>query len=104
AEDGIRRFHVTGVQTCALPISELGGLVPLVQPRLCDHQERDRPHYRRRLLHGRLSGPDRGGAEGGEGAGGVLYMYPASGQQLLQIGRASCRERVKRLMVAVSRQ
>src|SRR5690606_7943644 len=24
AEDGIRDFHVTGVQTCALPISELG--------------------------------------------------------------------------------
>src|SRR5690606_39998999 len=27
AEDGIRDFHVTGVQTCALPISDLGGLV-----------------------------------------------------------------------------
>src|SRR5690606_39294351 len=26
AEDGIRDFHVTGVQTCALPIS--GGVVP----------------------------------------------------------------------------
>src|SRR5690606_40622639 len=24
AEDGIRDFHVTGVQTCALPISHLG--------------------------------------------------------------------------------
>src|SRR5690606_40152894 len=26
AEDGIRDFHVTGVQTCALPISGAGGL------------------------------------------------------------------------------
>src|SRR5690606_39888613 len=26
AEDGIRDFHVTGVQTCALPISRLGVL------------------------------------------------------------------------------
>src|SRR5207302_7892227 len=26
AEDGIRDFHVTGVQTCALPISERGSL------------------------------------------------------------------------------
>src|SRR5690606_40047157 len=26
AEDGIRDFHVTGVQTCALPISEETGL------------------------------------------------------------------------------
>src|SRR5690606_39691020 len=25
AEDGIRDFHVTGVQTCALPISEING-------------------------------------------------------------------------------
>src|SRR5690606_39417386 len=25
AEDGIRFFHVTGVQTCALPISEFSG-------------------------------------------------------------------------------
>src|SRR5690606_40111839 len=25
AEDGIRDFHVTGVQTCALPIYEAGG-------------------------------------------------------------------------------
>src|SRR5690606_40316439 len=25
AEDGIRDFHVTGVQTCALPISSRGG-------------------------------------------------------------------------------
>src|SRR5690606_40639718 len=27
AEDGIRDFHVTGVQTCALPISLRGGTV-----------------------------------------------------------------------------
>src|SRR5690606_41042044 len=26
-EDGIRDFHVTGVQTCALPISSMGGLL-----------------------------------------------------------------------------
>src|SRR5690606_39587236 len=25
AEDGIRDFHVTGVQTCALPILDIGG-------------------------------------------------------------------------------
>src|SRR5690606_40343551 len=28
AEDGIRDFHVTGVQTCALPISRVGGVRP----------------------------------------------------------------------------
>src|SRR5690606_40772507 len=29
AEDGIRDFHVTGVQTCALPISDLSDTLPL---------------------------------------------------------------------------
>src|SRR5690606_38744660 len=29
-EDGIRAFHVTGVQTCALPIMEARGEVPVV--------------------------------------------------------------------------
>src|SRR5690606_41065195 len=32
AEDGIRAFHVTGVQTCALPIfgaEQLGGIAPV---------------------------------------------------------------------------
>src|SRR5690606_40582238 len=29
AEDGIRDFHVTGVQTCALPISRSDGLLGL---------------------------------------------------------------------------
>src|SRR5690606_39974844 len=33
AEDGIRDFHVTGVQTCALPIS-LGVLVPMAVLRM----------------------------------------------------------------------
>src|SRR5690606_40716882 len=33
AEDGIRDFHVTGVQTCALPISGLPPLTSLVSHR-----------------------------------------------------------------------
>src|SRR5690606_40795097 len=32
AEDGIRDFHVTGVQTCALPISRRGAARPLRLP------------------------------------------------------------------------
>src|SRR5690606_21906124 len=35
AEDGIRDFHVTGVQTCALPISADAGLWPLLGGRAC---------------------------------------------------------------------
>src|SRR5690606_39886955 len=33
AEDGIRDFHVTGVQTCALPIYKKAGLDPNRPPR-----------------------------------------------------------------------
>src|SRR5580700_11525828 len=32
AEDGIRDLYVTGVQTCALPISRLGSRFPLLEP------------------------------------------------------------------------
>src|SRR5690606_40377760 len=35
AEDGIRDFHVTGVQTCALPISAPVGLISPIGP-MCD--------------------------------------------------------------------
>src|SRR5690606_40779037 len=31
AEDGIREFHVTGVQTCALPISALAAAVQAIR-------------------------------------------------------------------------
>src|SRR6266511_3769607 len=34
AEDGIRDFHVTGVQTCALPILTLRGTLPSRAERL----------------------------------------------------------------------
>src|SRR5690606_39364096 len=33
AEDGIRDFHVTGVQTCALPISALALALAISEPR-----------------------------------------------------------------------
>src|SRR5690606_39498425 len=43
AEDGIRDFHVTGVQTCALPISamtpsrrgRMASMLPGVRPSIC---------------------------------------------------------------------
>src|SRR5690606_40941229 len=54
AEDGIRDFHVTGVQTCALPIYRVGGhrwhglrgCLPHPAPRgrlSVDHRSGDRP-------------------------------------------------------------
>src|SRR5690606_22494704 len=46
AEDGIRDFHVTGVQTCALPIYRVAGLDTLWRAATfvesaVDHEERD---------------------------------------------------------------
>src|SRR5688500_20046443 len=91
AEDGIRDYKVTGVQTCALPIYE---------------QAPDRPG---------------GGGGGAAGAGGPLRLlegddqdqeeahgYDEAGEELghaalqVEIGRASCRERVESSRVSVS--
>src|SRR5690606_40495073 len=97
AEDGIRDFHVTGVQTCALPISWRGDdggaagadptprdrFAPLVAagagpagPGAASRSQRS----------GRLAGLVRRGVDGGS----------------REIGRASCRERVSISAVARS--
>src|SRR5690606_39524798 len=77
AEDGIRDFHVTGVQTCALPIC--------------------------RIKPGPTPATEMSGDSGRPGTAASTAATP-SVQQLLQpdlkhalqaqIGRASCRERV----------
>src|SRR5690606_40315314 len=81
AEDGIRDFHVTGVQTCALPI--------------CRGRQLRRPGHLRRAAGHFLGG------------GRVLLGGPGDGRQspghpLPEIGRASCRERVEIAVVAGS--
>src|SRR5690606_40349177 len=88
AEDGIRCFHVTGVQTCALPI-----LWPLVQ-------------FAKKLFA-------KIATKTGKGFTYVLNildsMVNTHGLRLQrlellqqQIGRASCRDRVKRWLVGLS--
>src|SRR5690606_40739694 len=84
AEDGIRDFHVTGVQTCALPI------LTLVKP-----DEKGRPL----LLSPRtyVHGWDPAAAEKFDPkAAKEIPSDLAAGEIVLsdQIGRASCRERV----------
>src|SRR5437868_15538859 len=80
AEDGIRDRNVTGVQTCALPIScsiaetaieqaRFPGAMPAETRRLVEHEMRD-PMRRQNLLGARST--------------------PAG---VVEIGRASCRER-----------
>src|SRR5690606_40127330 len=94
AEDGIRDFHVTGVQTCALPISRLVG----VRPRLVAEVAKGRPK------------------SVGDGntfqatAAVVISRFQTRTLKSLpplilgcpEIGRASCRERVKISVDAVS--
>src|SRR3989442_10473336 len=83
AEDGIRYADVTGVQTCALPISEHfrteinsrtghRHFGPIVIPRT----------NKRALRHGQLG-------KGAQDGGGITV-----GPTAPEIGRASCRERV----------
>src|SRR5690625_8016160 len=74
AEDGIRDGHVTGVQTCALPILNTA----------------THPVYRDPGPTGPVFGPERVGA-------GRVDAYAA------EIGRASCRERVSIAGAAASR-
>src|SRR5690606_40097008 len=98
AEDGIRVFHVTGVQTCALPIWErklLGwmqvrhgpnrvGPFGLLQP-IADALK---------LLTKELIRPSAA-SNGLFRLGPVMAIMPA-----LEIGRAACRERVVPSVVA----
>src|SRR2546430_9389799 len=83
AEDGIRDLTVTGVQTCALPISAHDAIVrPACRMAERPDGERDRE---------RVAGVDGGEkADGGDAqADGV-----ARERARIEIGRASCRERV----------
>src|SRR5690606_40497143 len=76
-EDGIRDFHVTGVQTCALPICEgqpdaVGDDQQQPEPRLAERGGPDQHHHGGRARHqpARETEQDRA-AEGGRGRVGV---------------------------------
>src|SRR5690606_40451857 len=98
AEDGIRHFHVTGVQTCALPISHLHRIYVVGT---ADTKAEE--------LHFLLSAIRAAGRDAilvdvgttphpaidGIGADAVARHVP-EGQE---IGRASCREREKMWVV-----
>src|SRR5690606_40116438 len=101
AEDGIRDFHVTGVQTCALPIwlfAEAG---------IDDFNGRitDQPGVAYYSIAGRSNlhygGPDC--AADPPGAPEFISKWAAE-SDAIEIGRASCRERVRSAVEAVHRK
>src|SRR5690606_39511532 len=102
--DGIRDFHVTGVQTCALPIydfyieaaslfvegAQIGRL--RLRPR-SSVLSFDNPEHQDEIeFLGRVVGYYK------QDAGKKFLAYG----QLMQIGRASCRERAQISLVAVT--
>src|SRR5207249_5354785 len=88
AEDGIRDRNVTGVQTCALPIS-------LTEARGAVFPQRRKDEARQLLA--RIA-PLLAAAGDTAGAQDVLTLLPANERDAIQleIGRASCRERVEK--------
>src|SRR5690606_39518205 len=91
AEDGIRDFHVTGVQTCALPIFA-------VRPVPGDALLEAPPAHLRRAEANFLQASDVRLAVLGEEVEVLPAQHRLAGyvplRVLLEIGRASCRERV----------
>src|SRR5690606_40807769 len=93
AEDGIRDFHVTGVQTCALPIfhviSELvAGQTPSTKTAKTFLSElSDRKKF--------LVVLGREDIAAWKSVQNLEFVHPIAPDQLNKIGRASCRERVE---------
>src|SRR5439155_4965620 len=97
AEDGIRDGHVTGVQTCALPISRNWRTVSgRVNPLTRSSRERASASTSNRCFSSTSSVPGGAAVE-------LSVMSITIGHERgerYEIGRASCRERVK---IAVGR-
>src|SRR5690606_41196615 len=102
--DGIRDFHVTGVQTCALPIlarafGRIAAADPDTPEGIVAHAIRTSPEFlggTGRDVTALVSGVP--GLIAKDGAEAVYAVGLADGQ----IGRASCRERVEMSAGAVA--
>src|SRR5699024_11583474 len=96
---GIRDRNVTGVQTCALPISGAGDS----SPSTLHLSTRSRPPPERFHLTSRIEGTSRASPTSGRSnqvtpqrTGIRLNVTTAAKNLDIEIGRASCRERRKK--------
>src|SRR5690606_40746150 len=95
AEDGIRDFHVTGVQTCALPISRSS----------CFSGSSARPHLTAAALSrctATVLITSTAGTSAMSRASPLASVEFESSRSDAKIGRASCRERVRLTGVGVT--
>src|SRR5690606_40876915 len=90
AEDGIRDFHVTGVQTCALPIFVIPFPVPSYGDPCAVLQMK--AGQVQCIGRGMLTAPIAAGNVAAGEAAEVIDFYHRLAEHLLKIGRASCRE------------
>src|SRR5690606_40813491 len=90
AEDGIRDFHVTGVQTCALPIYHDRIFAAQFVDQFLDLRGRDRVERRAWFVHQDHLGVDRNRTRDAEA---LLLAARKRGAAFAEpeIGRASCR-------------
>src|SRR5690606_40972087 len=101
AEDGIRDFHVTGVQTCALPICGAHHWHSDVHVHRVDRNPRPGQSVLRWSRHQET-------VDLGETTMKVInymkwrHLAAVISVLLVEIGRASCRERVWRAALAVA--
>src|SRR5690606_40092987 len=93
-EDGIRDFHVTGVQTCALPISGTQPLHDMPEPLSMEKPVPEFPSgfetdFRAVEPIGTRASGSSGVSQATTSARGAL----GEGAATVEIGRAACRER-----------
>src|SRR5690606_39440996 len=86
AEDGIRDFHVTGVQTCALPIFPMLVLLMAIAFVVV-------PQSVAGLNRLGVAITDLGWERVGEFFNGITTRNISNTARVIKIGRASCRER-----------
>src|SRR5690606_40754145 len=92
--DGIRYFHVTGVQTCALPISFIAMLFFLVSCSAGSQTTERSGDSGTALAEQAVIEGNKGRAQDSEPWSEAQLMAPAELAALLEgeIGRAACRE------------